>query len=955
MESFYGGRSGAAFIIVQRFDGIDIPQPGDGSGVTNYTYTENEYATQPVIQPDGTTKMEFILTTNAAGGNVEIDGANDVYLIEKNSENYKNYTWARQANNGDRINDTSYSFPEILARGMVQCFRKGTKSASEVNYGEYVLIDTMLNMHCQNNPDNGKVFRRGMDVLSPLAGAEYIGQIVGPKGDSPEVDILHYDEVIKRNPHSQKTYNPVDGDIVPGSYVVGSTRFYEDDIKYVYATVRDAHGNIEGCEIGFRLPTLVQDFEANSISPYDSRRIPGTSGFNSKYTDLIYEDPAQYQNDQWQHPFFQKWQIDIPQGYHGINPEDIEVIHTYTMTPEYKADHSTGVPVPGTIEIYDDPECTSIYKIIDKDSPVKSYRIYGTEYEYIDSSKSGLYPDFDKIYNKYYMPNGVEYNADPSVISVMIQIDGGYKYVKKEDCYMDILRYHEVDFDDVEVGVSRYFYIGDYDTIQRVTISDDGTLTVFYSAKAQPKELEQILRWIDTKNSEGITIDEDGTVHVYYNTVHDPDSTDPYEKLDAQGRAHDHQDYKNVLDWVTEITLSKEGKFTILYNNDTVKVGEDTSGNPIYGNKYETTLQWIDYVDFNYDGTVTFRWNTDTTRTGTPAYQFNNKIKFIADDTTDPVTGEPILGVDIQTINPYGNWEGTGDQKVHVRFNNDGGIDHPIGVPLNYPIEYAIIQNKNEGYPRWTRDATEDAKNLNGHLIVYYSDPELRKTLGKYVSTTDNEWITYPSAKYMDPPYTDSTGATVQKPHVWTEWVDLGSVTGPAGGIHIIKEVKSLDELKDAAGKYIPPESLVDSASQLILGDKAAGWACTIEILNFKTSSAADPKALKIIADGITPAANEINLSTVTAITPGFTIGDYVRETKESEYVFYDYEKKTWYQARYNMEGGSGIANPKNVIDKSVPIYDAAEGWIPDRLAGDAKELEVNGWWFASDKGVFAE
>ena len=24
-------------------------------------------------------------------------------------------------------------------------------------------------------------------------------------------------------------------------------------------------------------------------------------------------------------------------------------------------------------------------------------------------------------------------------------------------------------------------------------------------------------------------------------------------------------------------------------------------------------------------------------------------------------------------------------------------------------------------------------------------------------------------------------------------------------------------------------------------------------------------------------------------------------------------------------------------------------------LVGDAKELEINGWWFASDKGVFAE
>ena len=483
MESFYGGRSGAAFIIVQRFDGIDIPQPGDGSGVTNYTYTENEYATQPVVQPDGTTKMEFILTTNAAGGNVEIDGANDVYLIEKNSENYKNYTWARQANNGDRINDTSYSFPEILARGMVQCFRKGTKSASEVNYGEYVLIDTMLNMHCQNNPDNGKVFRRGMDVLSPLAGAEYIGQIVGPKGDSPEVDILHYEDVIKRNPHSQKTYNPVDGDIVPGSYVVGSTRLYEDNIKYAYATVRDAHGNIKGCEIGFRLPTLVQDFEANSISPYDSRRVPGTSGFNSKYTDLIYEDPTQYQNDQWQHPFFQKWQIDIPQGYHGMNPEDIEVIHTYTMTPEYKENLKEGIL--GEIEIFNDPECTSVYKVIDKNSSVQTYRIYGTEYEYIDNSKSH-YADFDKIYGKWYMQSGADYDADPAVISVMIEFDGGIKYVKKEDCYMDILRYREVDFDDTQAGIKRYFYIGDYDTVQRVSIADDGTLTVFYSAKPQP-------------------------------------------------------------------------------------------------------------------------------------------------------------------------------------------------------------------------------------------------------------------------------------------------------------------------------------------------------------------------------------------------------------------------------------------------------------------------------------
>ena len=901
MESFYGGRSGAAFVIVQRFDGIDIPQPGDGSGVTNYTYTENEYATQPVTQPDGTTKMEFILTTNAAGGNIEIDGANDVYLIEKNSENYKNYTWTRQANNGDRINNTSYSFPEILARGMIQCFRKGTKRASEVNYGEYVLIDTMLNMHCQNNPDNGKVFRRGMDVLSPLAGAEYIGQIVGPKGDSPEVDILHYEDVIKRNPHSQKTYNPIDGDIVPGSYVIGSTRFYEDDIKYVYATVKDAHGNVKGCEIGFRLPTLVQDFEANSINPY-TKREAGTSGFDSKYTNLIYEDPTQYQNDQWQHPFFQKWQIDIPQGYHGMNPEDIEVIHTYTMTPEYKENLKEGIL--GEIEIFNDPECTSVYKIIDKDSSVKTYRIYGTEYEYIDNSKSH-YADFDKIYGKWYMQNGADYDADPAVISVMIKIDDSIKYVKKEDCYMDILRYREVDFDNTQEGIKRYFYIGDYNTVQRVSIADDGTLTVFYSTKPQPKDLEQVLRWIDTQNTDGITIDEDGTVHVYYNTVHEPDEDDPYEKLDAQGRAHDHQDYKNVLDWVTEITLSKEGKFTILYNNDTVKVGEDISGNPIYGNKYETTLQWIDYVDFTDDGTIKFYWNTDNPRinpdTAVPAYILPNKIKFLHDVQVENTKVDP-------ADSRIDGYEGTGDQKIHIQYNNDGHIDRPIGAPLNYIIE-TVVSTPSSSFPNAPYN----------HLLVYYADPELRLTL-------KDKWVTYPSTKVIDgeilDPSDPSGTAKIPIYHIWKEWVDLGNVRGSAGGIHIIKNVTSLNDLKDpATGKYIPPEKLTD-ASGTIINPDGAGWACSMGATD--SGIAKD----KISYDDKT--------ESMDIADPGAA----------KDILFYDYETEQWYSIG-SIDSSS--VDPSYIIAKTNA--DAAQNPVNP---ADLSHLKDNGFWLATEKAVYA-
>lgn len=960
MSSFYGGRQGNSIVIAKRFDGINIPQPKPGDTTIPVTYTRGYYAVDATGNYLITTNknIDGLVPIGIQGGNGEFTESRTEFLIKRTTKNYLGkdnsgnaipnfHMWQGQVNDGSAITGAAgkYFYP-TKALGMVQFFAEGAKTSSEVNYGAYVIIDTILNMASPSDPDNGKVFRRGMNInaLDGLAGAEYIGQIVGPKGEATELDISTYEEVAALPERREKTYNAVEHSIVPGSYTVGGARFYEDEIKYAYATIRDAFGNITGCKLGFKLPTLVQDFEANSISPY-TNRVKDTKGFDSKYTNLITEDEEQFKNERWKHPFYQKWQIKIPQGYHGANLSNVEVVPTMTMTPEYKATYVNGVAEPGEIKIYSDYACTKVYKTITKDSDVKSYPIFGARYEYIDGTKSDM-PDYNKIAGKYFMPEAVEYSTDPSVKSAKIKIDGGTKYVLKEDCYMEILRYKEVDFDDVEYGKSRYYYIGDYDTIERVTLSDDGTLSVFYGAKTEPKALEQILRWIDTKNSDGITIDENGSIHIYYNTVHEAKgkAEDPYEKLDSRGRAHDHQDYMNVLDWITNVTLAANGKFTVLYNNNTVKVGETPSGDPIYGDRYETTLKWIDYIDFADDGTVTFRWNTDTERNGTPAYQFSNKIKYLKD-------------VQVQNKRDENALEGTGDQRVHVKYNNDNDTDHAIGMPINYPIEYAIAKNKNEGYPRWTAPGNnKDAKNLNGHLLVYYSDPELRKTLGKYVSDTENAWVTYPSEKYLDAPVQDpASGKMVQKPHIWTEWIDLGDITGPAGGVHVLKEITNMNQLKDAEGRWIPPEALVDSRSQLILGDKAAGWACTIAILDYKASTAADSKALKIVADNVTPSAKEIKISKVREVNTSFAVGNYVREIKDSEYVFYDYEKKAWYQARYHMQNGGGIADPTSVVDKSVPIFNATQGWIPDRLNDGAKNLEINGWWFASERGVFAE
>lgn len=864
MESFYGGRTGAPFIIVKRFDGIDIPQPDDGfSGVTNYTYTENEFA----VNAAG----DFLVVTAAQGGNVDVSNGAGQFLIERNSKNYKDYSWKRQKNDGSAIGTTGYNFPRKLAKGMVQCFRQGAKSSSLVNYGEYVIIDTMLNMRTPNNPDNGKIFRRGMDVLAEMAGAEYIGQILGPQGEASEIDFADYADVVALNPHNEKQFNALNGGIIAGYKNVGGITSFEDEIKYAYATVRDAHGNVTGCKLGFKFPTLVQDFVANSISPY-TNRVAGTSGLNSEYNNLVVEDDVQYQNGEWQHPFYQKWKIKVPQGYHGINSEHVERIHTYTMPPKYKG---------GSVKVYNSPalDDNDVYKEITDEN--ETYPLKGSQFEYIDDTKAGI-PNYDKLARKHYIADGIEYNADPAVLYARIDIDGGVKFVKKEDCYRDILRYKEVDYDNLESGENRYFYIGDYDTVERVALSDNGILSVFYSAKAQPKELEEVLRWIDTKNSDGITIDANGTVHIYYNTTHDPDPTDPYQRLDSKGRAHDHQDFPNLLDWITSATLDKYGRFTIIYNNNTVvRTGTDSQGRPTFSDRYETQLQWINYVDFSEDGTITFRWNTDnihldaTNPDATPAYQFVKKIKYVQDISVGTTS--------IDTSDPRKDgYEGTGDQKLKIKYNNDAAT-YSVGNPLNYIIETCISKPNNK-FPNVPYN----------HLLVYYSDPALRLSL-------KDKWVTYPGGKVVDseiPDPADPTGVKmIPVYHVWKEWVDLGEVKGEAGGVHILKNVANLNELKDAGGAFIPPEKLTNAAGDIINAN-GAGWSCTM--------------------DSASGTGKEI--------------------------LFYDYNTKEWYSIG---TVDSSSVDPRYIITAS----EAQANQMPK--TADVGSLKINGFWLALEKSTY--
>ena len=293
MESFYGGRQGNPFIIAKRFDGINIPQPPEAS---KPTYRCAYYA---LDLENSTEELDRFLQRNGRP-------------IEKTKENQFQYTWKIVEKNNQIIyfaGGLSFQVETELAEGMVQCFKKGGSSTSEVNYGEYVLIDTHTDMLRLNDFENGQVFRRGMDYDNELGGAEYIGTIVGPQGLSPSLDMDSYNEVLKTEGAKKGAYTLEKGDLVAGFNGIN----YNDEIQYSWANLRDERGNVETCLFGFKFPYLVLEIFAEATTPYIS--------------DV--ENLAERLDD-GEHPFYENWKIRVPKGKHGADITDLEIYCTYS-------------------------------------------------------------------------------------------------------------------------------------------------------------------------------------------------------------------------------------------------------------------------------------------------------------------------------------------------------------------------------------------------------------------------------------------------------------------------------------------------------------------------------------------------------------------------------------------------------------------------------------------------
>ena len=198
------------------------------------------------------------------------------------------------------------SFP--FEKDMIAAFQQGPEY-TEVHFDEYVIIDT----ENKNLKENGRLYRRGYDYTNDMGGAIFVGCISGPAGKAPllmfeqtiedvQEIIANAEEVPEKDKRSGEGSFTLDStNFVPGKEVSDEgDALYNDEIKWVYCSVRNPDADDTIAHIGFKVPYLVLDFTTESTSAYEQptiESIPTEDGLD--------------------HPFYEHWHIKIPRGIQG--------------------------------------------------------------------------------------------------------------------------------------------------------------------------------------------------------------------------------------------------------------------------------------------------------------------------------------------------------------------------------------------------------------------------------------------------------------------------------------------------------------------------------------------------------------------------------------------------------------------------------------------------------------
>lgn len=556
---------------------------------------------------------------------------------------------------------------------MKDSFAQGA-NYTDVWYGDYCIIDTPN----KNHPDNGKIFRRGLDYQNAeTRGSIYVGQIVGPSSGTPYFSMstiqsvkdvtnkAYGDYTYLRYPIGKKadgSYELTDGSsnkpiyidnfsttnntsLVPGKYNdTAGNEAYNDTIKYTWCNVRMDDADADSYfYVGFEIPYMITDYTIHSVSPYN------------EYGTLVDKYATVDRIDDGSHPFYTHWDLGLPKGIKGDTLRNLRVI-----------------------------------------TPTATDTIYSTSAITIDGTTGET-----KLGNAGYA------GLDDDIAN------------KRQIVVFDYFVY-----DKLRNPTPITIYLGDFNIIQDITVKEDGTLVVDYTHNDNDS-FDNAIKWIksislNTSNGhfvveynngdanyendldwvKNIVLQNDGTLNIYH-TVSTSDTIEP-NKIKWVNNAelnvlngefkmtfNDGSELKRTLDWVRDIEIDEATGEIILIHTDS-SIGRET---------LSAKLKLVTKAEASTDGVVTFTTNTGES--------FNIKNKGTQTD------------FHIQTVDDIDINTGIlDDKRVQVKYNTKTAAEF-IGAPINFVQDMIVRQ---EDY----------------HLLVLFNDPTHRAVFTDLTNPDEN-------------------------------------------------------------------------------------------------------------------------------------------------------------------------------------------------------------------------
>lgn len=547
------------------------------------------------------------------------------------------------------------SFTSI--KDMATAFAKGP-SYTDVNFDEYVLINTVN----KNNPENGQIFRRGLDYKTKntiknyketittngkvydetsvvSGGAIYIGTIVGPSGRAPLFNLGQYEDLEKLGEVAEKTLTDLgltysetlqDTDILEvlnisypnGLNIYGDnlSREYNcvkimvgDGYRYYYCDNFLWSGNNNFSAGWYRVETA-PSAGSDSYSVDNASLVPGVTydGYETDDTGRRHLKPSHYHDT--------------------IDWRYVSVINENLSESTAFVGFRFGVPVvefeAEAVDAYynrNDAEASLDYDNINLITPVST-----------DTTDEQGNPVKHPYYSKWdiKVPKGVKGDCISNIRVVpasaelmMLDLDENGNLVYNENrTELSVTPYSDED----DITNSRMIIVADYTNYDRVPEGDTGTIFLG-----------------DYNMIDEITFTNNGTLTIDY--------------------SHDNTDeYPEWITWLTGLTLDKEtGKWVTTFNNQTQDNAKDT----------EQFLTWVKKIEMNDEGSITYTHTTsDDDRTD------KKVINWIKSFTFDKDTG-----------------------KLTVTFNNDNLTD----------FEHTVNYIKNV-----------ELRTTDNHILITHSDPE---------------------------------------------------------------------------------------------------------------------------------------------------------------------------------------------------------------------------------------